>query len=1471
MQNILKNIRVTILVCLIVFLNCLLLNSQERAYATDCPAEFTSGNNGAIQPKFSEYSVPMASMLNMKPNKQSFGKIPNVTGSVPQTAVLSKQTDPEIKKNVLNKMKKIRLPFIENRGQLDKHVAYYIKAQGGDIYLTHSGEMVFAFTRNFPADAPGYDKIAGTNSEQLAKPHGKFAERDVKRQRIVFKISPDGVTTEKKDISVSGRHKARTVINCFKGKRKDWLRAIPTYNEVVFDGLFQGTRVIYKAGPGMVEDVYELAPGADPSRIRFKVEGAQSLRVDKNGALQINTAAGEFTVHALKTFQDINGQQVKVASRFIVDELRFGIQIDAYNPLYALIIDPQFVYGTFLGGPGSADGSDQGYAIAVDTTGNAYIVGATSASNYPTTTGVYSNSHSGLYGWSLADHSYDILLSVIKPGGNGVEDMLYSTFIGGSKDDRGYGVVVEAGKVYITGATQSADFPTTTDAYDLSLNSAYVQDAFLCVLEPAGNGAADMLYSTFLGGYSSDYGYGIAVEAGKAYVTGYTGSTDYPTTANAYVTSFNGAYDTFLSVIDPAGNGAADMLYSTYMGSGGDDKGYGIAVETGKAYITGYTNSFDFPTTVGAYETSYNGTTDLFLSVINPAGNGTADLLYSTFLGGTSDDECYALAIESGKVYLTGYTVSSDFPTTVGAYATSHNGYDDAFLCVIDPAGNGSADLLYSTFLGGTYKQMGRAVAVNSGKAYVTGFTWSNFPTTANAYNTSHNGGAVDAFLSIIHPAGNGAADLLYSTFLGGSSEDKGNGVAVSSGKVYVTGFTSRDFPTTTGAYDTSNSGDSDAFLAVIDPAGNSTGDLLYSTFLGGNGREQGFGVAVEAGKVYVMGCTQSPGFPTMTGAYDISHNTYNDIFLSVIDPTGNGADDLLYATFIGGSSEDYGYDITVESGKAYMTGYTQSSDFPTTAGAYDTSYNVPPGYVGSNAYLIIINPAANGAADLLYSTFLGANNRGSHACGYGVAVESGKVYLAGHTESAYFPTTTGAYNTSTDTYAPSFLSIINPAGNGAADLLYSTFISGKSWDYANDVAVEDGKVYVTGRTNGLNAGFPTTVGAYNTDDSNWTKGFLSIINPAGNGAADLLYSTFIGGSSYKVAVESGKVYMLGMADSNFVATANAFDTTHNGNSDALLSVINPAGNSASDLLYATFLGGSSFDYGTGLAVEDGKAYVMGVTLSPDFPTTKDAFSTDYNNYLDTFLSVIDPSGNGTSDLLYSTFIGGKSDDTGGNVAVENNTAYVVGHTTSSDFPTTAGAYDTTLDGEDAFLAIFTFIEPEINLKQGETGITDGGSYDFGSRAKNTDTNVIFTIENRGIVDLTLTTPLTIVGDAAFSIQAPLAASPVEAGNSTTFTVRFRPASVGLKTATISIANNDSNENPYDLTVTGEGIIPKGDLNGDRLVDLIDAIIALQVLTGQNPSQLRTDYAVSGADVNGDNRVGTAELIYILQNEAELR
>jgi len=443
-------------------------------------------------------------------------------------------------------------------------------------------------------------------------------------------------------------------------------------------------------------------------------------------------------------------------------------------------------------------------------------------------------------------------------------------------------------------------------------------------------GASDLLYATFLGGSGDDDGYGIAVDpSGTAYVTGWTGSSDFPTTPGAFDTSYNG-YDAFVVKLNAAGSA---LTYATFLGGGHDDAGKGIAVDSsGAAYVTGLTDSSDLPTTPGAFDTTYNGGRDAFVVKLNPAGSGLA---YATFLGGSHWDVGLGIAVDGGgSAYVTGGTESSDLPTTPGAFDTTYNGYDDVFVSKLNPAGSA---LVYATFLGGSYSgEQGWGIAVDSsGAAYVTGWTGSSdFPTTPGAFDTTLNGG--DAFVARLNPAGSG---LAYATFLGGSySGEQGWGIAVDpSGAAYVTGETwSSDFPTTPGAFDTSFNGRGDAFVVKLNAAGSA---LTYATFLGGGHDDEGEGIAVDSsGAAYVTGWTSSSDFPTTPGAFDTSFNGDYDAFVVKLNAAGSA---LTYATFLGGSGFDEGYGIAVDSsGAAYVTGYTESSDFPTTPGAFDTSHN---------------------------------------------------------------------------------------------------------------------------------------------------------------------------------------------------------------------------------------------------------------------------------------------------------------------------------------------------------------------------------------------------------------------------------------------------------------------------------------------------------------------------------------------------
>jgi len=463
---------------------------------------------------------------------------------------------------------------------------------------------------------------------------------------------------------------------------------------------------------------------------------------------------------------------------------------------------------------------------------------------------------------------------------------------------------------------------------------------------------------------------------------------------------------------------------------------------------------------------------------------GTSDLLYSTFLGGWSWDDGLDIAVDgSGYAYVAGSTLSYDFPTTPGAFDTTYSFGDmhNAFVAKLDPAGS---DLLYATFLGGSddecnfggYPFVYCSITVDgNGNAYIAGLTASaDFPTTAGALDRTL-GGESDVFVTKLNPGGTA---LVYSTFLGGTRDEYGYAIAVDGDEnAYVTGATaSLDFPTTPGAYDTTTIG-SDAFIVKMNPAGSA---LLYATFLGGDDDlDSGRAIALDgSGNVYVTGVTWSDDFPTTPGALDRTVGGFSmDAFVTKLNPGGTT---LVYSTFLGGTSHEYGNAIAVDrSGAAYVAGHTESSDFPTTPGAFDTTYN------GGNADAFVIKLDPTGS-DLLYATYLGGV---SYDQANAIAVDgSGAAYVAGWTIlSTDFPTTPGAFDTSLGNWGDGFVTKLHPGGS---TLVYSTFLGGNTSsdgsgdDYADGIAVDrSGNAYVTGATDCSD--FPTTVGAFDrTHDS---------------------------------------------------------------------------------------------------------------------------------------------------------------------------------------------------------------------------------------------------------------------------------------------------------------------------------------------------------------------------------------------------
>ena len=432
-------------------------------------------------------------------------------------------------------------------------------------------------------------------------------------------------------------------------------------------------------------------------------------------------------------------------------------------------------------------------------------------------------------------------------------------------------------------------------------------------------------YATFLGGSSDEAAYAVATDSsGNSYVAGYTTSADFPATTGAYKSAYQGGdSDVFVAKYSPAGA----LIYATYMGGSGDDTAYGIAVDSSNdAYITGYTTSTDFPTTAGAYQAAYKGgASEAFVAELNAAGNA---LFFSTYLGGSGDDIGYAVALAPGnEATVTGFTDSSDFPTSTGAYRTSYGGgISDAFVTRLSAAGTA---LVYSTYLGGSGEDLGYGVAVDSASnTYVTGYTQSSdFPTTVGAVQIV-NAGGYDAFVTALNPTGTAR---VYSTFLGGSQQDYGVGIAVDSqASAYIAGYTaSSDYPHTSGALQPAKGSGYDAVVTKL----TSSGTIAYSTFLGGNGDDYGMAIAVDAnGNAYVTGDTDSTNFPTTPDAAQSTATGSFDAFVARVDATGAA---LGYSTYLGGSGFQTGYGIALDSlSGADVAGYTVSSDFPVTAGS---------------------------------------------------------------------------------------------------------------------------------------------------------------------------------------------------------------------------------------------------------------------------------------------------------------------------------------------------------------------------------------------------------------------------------------------------------------------------------------------------------------------------------------------------------
>lgn len=445
----------------------------------------------------------------------------------------------------------------------------------------------------------------------------------------------------------------------------------------------------------------------------------------------------------------------------------------------------------------------------------------------------------------------------------------YSTYLGGNgTNDRGLAIAVLNGNAYVTGQTNSSNFPTGCPpgacGAAQTTNAGGTSDAFVTRFALDGQ---SLVYSTYLGGSLADIANGIAVDgAGNAYIVGQTVSTNFPLTIG--LPYAGGAHDAFVTKLDSSGS----IAFSRYLGGSvggtpiGDDIGTAISIDfSGTSYVTGSTTSTDFPTLATTQGTTKGASTapDAFVAKLDSSGA----LFYSRYLGGSGNDRGLAIATDAGNAYVTGSTASANFPTTASAFQATRSGFgNDAFVSVLDP----TATLTYSTYLGGGADDRGLGIAVvpGGGNPFVTGQTSSpDFPTRGNLNRPpiqSVLAGGIDAFVTKLIPSASGAASLFYSTYLGGATNDVAHAIAAGPfGRVYIAGDTqSVAFPVANAFQPAiSPNGGQDAFLARVDEFGSK---LQYSTYLGGTGQDQAFGIAIDSSAdAYVTGRTNATNFPT--------------------------------------------------------------------------------------------------------------------------------------------------------------------------------------------------------------------------------------------------------------------------------------------------------------------------------------------------------------------------------------------------------------------------------------------------------------------------------------------------------------------------------------------------------------------------------------------------------------------------------
>jgi hypothetical protein len=685
------------------------------------------------------------------------------------------------------KISTVRIPFVPNVGQVPPEVAFYAQTLSGRISVMGNGQWVYSLpVLGVPTKHEAAETGAFLDSERVNCP--RIAGWGVLRERLLGS----------QDAAPRGMDEAVSRVNILLGNDPDqWRQGLHTFSRVSLGEVYPGIVLDLLAHGDNVEKVFTISPGADPHQMMLEIDGANSLRLSSSGELVVETEAGPVSFSAPLAYQELEGRKIRVEVAYRVEGSRYNFNLGPYDRAYPLVIDP-LLASTFLGGISN----EYIYALATAPNGDVLVAGHTSSANHPVTAMGYDETFNGGF--------QDIVISRLD---SRLETLMASTFLGGSDDDRSLALAVAAnGDVLVAGYSSSGNYPVTAGAYDRTKNR-YGD----IVISRLSGDLSILRASTYLGGSDSDLGKSVKEAAnGDVLVAGYTFSTNYPVTAGAYSETNKGPPEFVISRLD---SNLATLVASTYLGGSGEEYCADVLeAANGDVLLGGWSNSTNFPVTEGAYGPSYGGGD--YDIVIARLGSHLTTLVASTYLGGSNEDWCAALAeATNNDLLVVGYSASSNFPVSDGAYDTRYDGFSFGMDIVVSRLSSNLAAISASTYLGGGSEDFGNDIAeAANGDVVVVGTSGStDFPTPVGAFNRLHNGGVSDIVVSRLDAT---LQALVASTYLGGSNGDYCRALSMASnGDVLVAGWSvSTNFPVTEGAYGESfGGGTQDSIICRLD------------------------------------------------------------------------------------------------------------------------------------------------------------------------------------------------------------------------------------------------------------------------------------------------------------------------------------------------------------------------------------------------------------------------------------------------------------------------------------------------------------------------------------------------------------------------------------------------------------------------------------------------------------------------------